>query len=64
MSLKNETADFAYYKLNHITGIQHNSIEHAVIESNETLQDVLNKQKWVIQTHRNRSNNILLALNF
>ena len=45
---------FAYYNIKHITGMPHNSTRQAVIErSNQTLKDMLNKQKGMENTHRN-----------
>ncbi|KAL6081804.1 hypothetical protein STEG23_030125 [Scotinomys teguina] len=56
---------FAYYNIKHITGIPHNPTGQAVIErSNRTLKDMLNKQKGVTKTPRNRLHNALLTLNF
>ncbi|KAL6045669.1 hypothetical protein STEG23_015755 [Scotinomys teguina] len=56
---------FAYYNIKHITGIPHNPKGQAVIErSNRTLKDMLNKQKGVTKTPRNRLHNALLTLNF
>lgn len=55
----------AYYNIKHITGIPHNSIGQAVIKrSNHTLKDMLNKQKGVIKTPRDRLHSALLTLNF
>ena len=52
---------FAYYNIKHITGIPHNPTDQAVRErSNQTLKDMLNKQKGMI----NRLHNDLLTLNF
>ncbi|KAL6038422.1 hypothetical protein STEG23_016128, partial [Scotinomys teguina] len=56
---------FAYYNIKHITGIPHNPTGQAVIErSNRTLKDMLNKQKGVTKTPRNRLHNALLTFNF
>ncbi|KAL6058684.1 hypothetical protein STEG23_035833 [Scotinomys teguina] len=56
---------FAYYNIKHITGIPHNPTGQAIIErSNRTLKDMLNKQKGVTKTPRNRLHNALLTLNF
>ncbi|KAL6065033.1 hypothetical protein STEG23_028902 [Scotinomys teguina] len=56
---------FAYYNIKHITGIPHNPTGQAVIErSNRTLKDMLDKQKGVTKTPRNRLHNALLTLNF
>ncbi|KAL6030444.1 hypothetical protein STEG23_025180 [Scotinomys teguina] len=56
---------FAYYNIKHITGIPHNPTGQAVIErSNRTLKNMLNKQKGVTKTPRNRLHNALLTLNF
>ena len=47
------------------TGIPHNPTGCTVIEKiNQTLQDMLNKQKGVINSPRNKLHNALLILNF
>ena len=56
---------FAYYNIKHITGIPHKPTGQAVTErSNWTLKDMLNKQKGMINTPRNRLHNALLTSNF
>ena len=56
---------FAYYNIKHITGIPNNPTGQAVIErSNHTIKDMLNKQKGMKDTPRNRLHNALLTLNF
>ena len=46
---------FAYYTIKHISGIPHNPTGQAVIErSNRTIKDMLNKQKGMENTLRNR----------
>ena len=63
MSLRNET--IFYYKMKHITGILCNPIDEAAIESsNQTLKDILNKLKGMMNTPRNQLHNALLILNF
>ena len=52
---------FAYYNIKHITGIPYNPTGQAVIErSNRTIKDILNKQKGVENTPRNRLHNAFL----
>ena len=54
---------FAYYNIKHIIGIPHNPTEQAVIQrANHILKDILNKQKGVIKTTRDRLHNALLTL--
>ena len=56
---------FAYYTIKHITGIPNNPTGQAVIErSNWAIKDMLNKQKRMENTPRNRLHNALLTLNF
>ena len=51
--------------MKHITGIPENPKGQAVIErSNKTINDMLNKQKGMKNTPRNRLHNALLTLNF
>ena len=55
----------AYYNTKHITVIPNNPTGHAVTErSNCTIKDMLNKQKGMENTPRNRLHNALLTLNF
>ena len=59
------TRFFAYYNIKHVTGIPYNPTGQVVIErSNRTIKDMLNKQKGVESTPRNRLHNALLILNF
>ena len=59
------TRFFAYYNINHVTGIPYNPTGQAAIErSNRTIKDMLNKQKGVENTPRNRLHNALLTFNF
>ena len=56
---------FAYYNIKHITGIPNNSTGEAVTErSNHPIMDMLNKQKGIENTLRNRLHNALFTLNF
>lgn len=46
---------FAYYNINEITGISHNTTGQAVIErANYTLQEMLIKQKGRVKNPRNK----------
>ena len=55
----------ASYNIKHITSIPHNPTVQAIIEkSNQTLHEMLNKQKGMITTPRNRLHNALLSLKF
>ena len=56
---------FAYYNIKHVTGIPHNPTGQAVIEkSNDILKEMLNKQKGITKTPRDRLHSALLTLNF
>jgi hypothetical protein len=56
---------FAYYNIKHVTGISHNFTGQAVTErANQTLKEMLIKQKEKVKTQRDRLNNALLTLNF
>ena len=56
---------FVYCKIKHITGTQHDPTRQAVIErSNQTIKDMLNKQKRMKKTPRNQLHNALLTLSF
>ena len=56
---------FASYNIKHITGIQNSPTGQKVVErSNKTVKVMLNKQKWMENTPRNRLHNALLTLNF
>lgn len=56
---------FAYYNIQHLTSIALNRIGQTIIErSNQTLKDMLNKQKQVIKTTRYKLHNALLTLVF
>ena len=49
---------FAYYSIKHVTGIPHNPKGQAVIErSNQTIKDMLNKQKGLENAPRNTLQN-------
>ena len=55
----------AYYNIKLVAGIPYNPTCQAVIErSNRTIKYMLNKQKGVENTSRNRLHNALLTLNF
>ena len=65
MSLRKWNSFLAYYNTNHIISIPHNPTGQAAIErANQTLKDILNKQKGIIKTLINRLHNALLTLNF
>jgi hypothetical protein len=56
---------FTYYNIKHIIGIPRDPTGQAVIErSNLTLKEMLNKQRGVSKTPRDRLRNALLTLNF
>ena len=65
MSLGKWNGCFAYYNIKHVTGIPHNPTGQTVIErSNQTIKNMLNKQKGVENDPKNRLHNTLLTLNF
>ena len=56
---------FAYYIINHITGIPNNPTGQAVLErANQTIKDMLNKQEVRENNPRIRLHNALLTLKF
>lgn len=56
---------FAYHNIQYIIAIACNPIGQAVIErSNHTLKDMLNKQRDIVKTPRDRLHSVLLTLNF
>lgn len=53
MSLRSEVG--FYYNIKHVTGITHNFIGQTIIErTNQSINDMLNKQKGTKNTPRNR----------
>ena len=65
VSKKRKQFFFAYYNIKHIRGISHNPTGQAVIErSNQTIKNILNKQKGMENNPQNILRNALITLNF